>query len=314
MRKIIIFLMFGFLFVYAKTIQIGTGSKNGVYYPTGVGICNILNQNGIKCRVKVTSGSVSNILHTVKSKKLSLSIAQSDIVYASYYGKGIYRTKPYRNLRTIISIYPELLTLIVNKKSHIKKLSDLLSKKDKISTGKIGSGTKSTVDMLSKEVLGIKNGRLPSSVSISIDLISDYLIQNRISGFFFVVGHPTNHIEKMCKNNSIRFINLDTKNNPKIKNLLKNHPYYAKGIIKKELYSCLNKDIVSYGVKANLIVDKNMSEKEVEKITKLILRNFDKLKKSHPALWHITKKSMLKGLGAPLHKGAKKVFINEGLL
>ena len=42
--------------------------------------------------------------------------------------------------------------------------------------------------------------------------------------------------------------------------------------------------------------------------------NFDKFKKLHPAYNNITKKSLLDGLSAPLHEGAKKYFKEAGLL
>ena len=53
-----------------------------------------------------------------------------------------------------------------------------------ISTGKIGSGTKSSVELLAKEVLGIQNGRIPTALSVAIKDVKPYL-NSKIDGFFY---------------------------------------------------------------------------------------------------------------------------------
>ena len=42
--------------------------------------------------------------------------------------------------------------------------------------------------------------------------------------------------------------------------------------------------------------------------------NFDEFKKLHPAYENLTKESLLNGLSAPLHDGAKKYFMEAGLI
>jgi TRAP-type uncharacterized transport system substrate-binding protein len=49
-------------------------------------------------------------------------------------------------------------------------------------------------------------------------------------------------------------------------------------------------------------------------VVKAILENFDEFKTLHPAYAHITKESLLDGLSAPLHEGAKKYYKEAGLL
>ena len=43
-------------------------------------------------------------------------------------------------------------------------------------------------------------------------------------------------------------------------------------------------------------------------ITKEVFENFESFKKLHPAYNNITKESLLDGLSAPMHEGAKKYF------
>jgi TRAP-type uncharacterized transport system substrate-binding protein len=58
----------------------------------------------------------------------------------------------------------------------------------------------------------------------------------------------------------------------------------------------------------------DISDKVVYTIVKSVLENFEKFKKLHPAYGNITKKSLLDGLSAPLHNGAKKYYKEIGIL
>jgi TRAP transporter TAXI family solute receptor len=70
----------------------------------------------------------------------------------------------------------------------------------------------------------------------------------------------------------------------------------------------------TFGVKAVLVTSDDVSVNAVYTVVKAILENFDEFKKLHPAYADITKESLLDGLSAPLHEGAKKYFQEAGLL
>ena len=132
-----------------KYITIGTGGVTGVYYPTGGAICRIMNKmkkkTGIKCTVESTGGSVYNV-NAIKKGELDFGIAQSDVVYQAYNGEGKFKGKPFKSLRVVMSIHPELLTLVVRKDSGIKNFFDL--KGHRINIGNPGSGNEAAVKTL----------------------------------------------------------------------------------------------------------------------------------------------------------------------
>src|SRR5262249_3203609 len=71
--------------------SIGTGQLNGVYYPVGKAICQIVNRDldtyGVRCSPEATPGSVYNI-GALKSGELEFAIVQSDVQFAAYHGDG----------------------------------------------------------------------------------------------------------------------------------------------------------------------------------------------------------------------------------
>ena len=133
--------------------SIGTGQLNGVYYPVGKAICQIVNRdlrtNGVRCSPEATPGSVYNI-GALQSGELEFAIVQSDVQFAAYHGDGPWSGKAFDGLRSVFSLYPELVTVIARADAHIKELADLAGRS--VNVGSPGSGTRATWDAIEAEL------------------------------------------------------------------------------------------------------------------------------------------------------------------
>ena len=299
----------------AKFVTIGTGGVTGVYYPTGGAICRMANkmknETGIRCSVESTGGSVYNV-NTINAGELDFAIAQSDVVYQAYHGEGKFKGKPIKKLRTLMTIYPELLTLVVRKDSGIKTLHDINGKR--INIGNPGSGQRNTVEILFKESPALSFDKLKAAQELRAAESPTALKDNLIDGYFYVVGHPSANIKDAANSVDIDLIPIDEKSCPTVKTLLKKYPFYGKGVIPAGMYKGVDHETPSYGVKATLVTSADMDDKAVTTIMKAILDNFDEFKKLHPAYKAITKESLVEGLGAPMHPAAEAYFKKIGVL
>ncbi|PHR73446.1 MAG: C4-dicarboxylate ABC transporter substrate-binding protein [Arcobacter sp.] len=291
-------------------ITIGTGGVTGTYYPTGGAICRLVNkmkkETKIRCSVESTGGSVYNI-NTIKNKELDFGIAQSDVVYQASRGNGKFKGKKVSKLRSVMAIYPELLALVTRKDSNIYKLSDIKGKR--INLGNPGSGNEATALTLF-DLSDIKKTSLKFAGALKAAEMPDALRDNKIDGYFYMIGHPTANIKDASNSVDTRIVPLDGSN---VDDLLKKYPYFARANIQGGMYKGNEKDIKTFGVKAVLVTSTDVSEKAVYTVVKAVLENFEAFKKLHPAYSHITKESLLDGLSAPLHKGAKKYFKEAGI-
>ena len=281
----------------SQFITIGTGGVTGMYYPTGGAICRFVNQykkeSKIRCSVESTDGSLYN-LNTLKNGELDFGIVQSDIVYQASKGEGAFKNAKYPKLRSVMAIYPELLTLVTNKDANINKLLDIKDKK--INLGNSGSGNETTTLTLFS-ASGINKSDLKQATTFSSSEMPDALKNNQIDGYFYMVGHPTANIKDAANSTDVKII-----------------PYFTKGFIQAGTYKDQSNDITTFGVKAVLVTNENVNENIVYLLVKAILENFDEFKKLHPAYENLTKESLLNGLSAPLHDGAKKYFMEAGLI
>ena len=137
-----------------QMISIGTGSQSGVYYPTGVKIAEMVSSNktyNIKATAAPMAGSVANVNAILAGDK-EFGIVQSDVQYHAWKGNGQWEKEKRRSkLRSVFSIYSEIITLVARDDSGIKSLKDLKGKRVNISPP--GSGIRPNAVALLKQIV-----------------------------------------------------------------------------------------------------------------------------------------------------------------
>ena len=292
-------------------VTIGTGGVTGTYYPTGGAICRLVNQTRkatkVRCSVEATGGSVYNI-NAIKNQDLDFGVVQSDLAYQAVKGEGAFKGNAVPKLRAVMAIYPELLTLVTRKDANINKIEDVKGKR--INLGNPGSGNEATALVLFEES-GIKKSDLKFAGALKAAEMPDGLRDNKIDGYFYMVGHPTANIKDATNSVDAIITPLD---GPAVDALIKKYPYFAKADVPGGIYKGNDKPTPTFGVKAVLVTSEDVSDHAVYVVTKSILDNFEEFKTLHPAYAHITKESLLDGISAPLHKGAEKYYKEAGLI
>jgi len=297
-------------------VTIGTAGVTGIYYPTGVAICRMINKKfdeyEIKATVESTSGSVFNV-NAVLNGDLVFGVVQSDRQYQAYNGLAEWDNYGKQtDLRSLFSVHPESITLIASEKSGIEEIKDLKGKR--VNLGNPGSGyLQNSKDVL--KAMGLSEDRDLSAEYVKAVEAPGLLQDERIDAFFYTVGHPNSNI-KEATSGRIKVFIVPIRG-PDIDKMLKlkEYSYYAKSKIAHSFYPYARntEDIATIGVKATFVTSKNVNEDIVYAITKEVFENFENFKSLHPAYEVLTKENMLKGLTAPIHKGALRYYREAGL-
>jgi TRAP transporter TAXI family solute receptor len=298
----------------SKFVTIGTGGVTGVYYPAGGAISRMVNNKYDEYRIKITvestGGSVFNI-NGVLSGDLDFGVAQSDRQYQAYNGLAEWKDAGKQSeLRSVFSIHPESITLVASAKSNIKGVLDMRGKK--INLGNPGSGQlQNSRDIL--KAIGIEENEILSEYVKAIEA-PGLLQDERLDAFFFTVGHPNGTIKESTSGRiKVRIVSIK---GAKIDSMLAEYPYYAESIIPHSFYpNAVNKeDVETIGVKATIVTSKKVDEDIVYAITKEVFENLEEFRSLHPAFEVLTEENMLKGLTAPIHKGALRYYSEADLL
>ncbi len=295
-----------------QKVLIGTGSKDGVYYYAGKAISRLvdLSAQGLSCEVVTTPGSLYN-LSNVRDGGLDIGIAQSDWQFYAVTGTGPMKfvAGGFTNLRSLFSLHAEPFTLVVRRDSGISAFQDLPGRR--VNIGNPGSGQRGTMEILMKAMGWTKSDfRLAEELSASEQSLA--LCNRRIEAMVYTVGHPNESVAKAVRLCSATLARVD---GPVIDTLVRENPYYAEVEIPGNLYPGIPESTKTFGVTATVVTSSDVDEETVYTIVKAVFDNLDTFRKLHPAFRGLQPETMVKsGLSAELHEGARKVFIEKGLL
>jgi TRAP transporter TAXI family solute receptor len=289
--------------------SVGTGEMNGIYYPLGGVICSIVNQNlresGVRCSRETTPGSVYNI-DALRTGELEFALVQSDVAYDAFHGTGPYSGAPFPDLRSVVALHPELVTIVA--RPGIRNLADLAGKR--IVAGPVGSGSRHTWDAI-VQALGWNESDTPRIVDMPADAIGTALCSGAIDASLFVVGHPSGKVRALLAACPLDLVALD---GPAVDSLVIGTPYLRKRPIPGGPYG-LAADIPSFGASAILVTTMRLDSRVVSDFAEAVGKQIEPLKSKMPLLENLTAQEMItEKVPAPLHPAAREVYKKLGLL
>ncbi len=300
-------------FAATKYVSIGSGAITGVYYPAGGAICRLLNrgrkEHGIRCSVESTEGSISNI-NAVRNGIIDFGIVQSNWQYNAYNGTGFFADqKPFKELRSVFSLYTETFTLAVLEKSEIKKLDDIVGRK--VNFGPKGSSMYATME----SIMTTKGWTAQSFSNITYLQPQEQpkaLCEGKIEVMIYSSGNPNGVLQEATQVCKVRIIPIDRET---VDRIIQSNPFYVRATIPGGMYTNNSADIETFGVKASIVTSEKTSVDIVYNVVKAAFENLDNFKTLHPVFSSIKKDDMIKeGNSAPLHPGALKYFKEAKLL
>jgi TRAP transporter TAXI family solute receptor len=295
----------------ATTVSIGTGELRGVYYPVGQAICHIVNRdtnkNGVRCSAEGTAGSVYN-LDAIRNGDLEFGIVQSDVAQAAYKGEGTYTDNPFPELRSVLVLYPELITIMVREGSPIHGIADLAGRR--INVGRLGSGAFATWGTI-ETALGWKNEEKTQITDLDPVAASNALCAGEIDASLLVVGHPSDTVRTQLSACAANFVAVS---GPEIDALVSSAPYLRKASIPGALYG-LTADTPTIGTNAVVMTSESENAKAVAALAQATIAQISDLRTKHPAIANLTVEEMTGGsFPAPLHPAASQVYEDLGFL
>jgi TRAP transporter TAXI family solute receptor len=266
-----------------------------------------LRAQGIWCSPETTPGSAYNAEHIV-SGELEFALVQSDILFAAYKGIDGWNGKPVTGLRSVLSLYPELIGVVARADANVRVVADLAGKR--LSVGLPGTGPRATWDLTSQDIPLATPVRLRE---LSQDATTSALCNGTVDANFFVVGQPSELVSKWlsgCPSNFVAF------RGPVVDKIVGKHPFYTRGFIPTELYHVSGK-ILTFGPTATLVTSASSEPRVVAAVAKAIVTHVAELKTMHPVLAGLDAKRMVEQTltaPAPLHPATASVYKELGLI
>lgn len=290
-----------------KMITIGTGNKNAVAYPLVSSICDTFNQYNthkkVRCVVVSTAGSEEN-MDGIVSGRFDAGVIKADMEYNAYNGIGVFADKSYRDLRNVVGLHKEYLTMIVKNDSGITGLDDFKNKR--IYIGNNGSGSRIMVDKLFSEK-GWKDGDFQEIHEEQTDQIYNLFCDNKIDAAIYLVGHPNSIFNKTLTECNAKLISFSRK---EIENYVDIFRHVYPATIKKWTYKNQKSDINTIASQLLLAASDKLDEEMVYNFVQIISEHYPEIQRNNPNL---------KGMPLfgpeinviPLHKGVVRFHKNS---
>ena len=299
-----------------KTISlvIATATTGGTYYPIGVGMASLwsirlANKHGIMVGAITSAGSGENV-NMLKGKEVDLAILQGLFGKMAWNGIGIYKGKPYKELRTISMLWPNVEHFVIFKdKVKTGTITDI--KGLRFSIGRAGSGTERSgltimegLGMTRNDVKGEYLGYFESATAMK---------DRRIDGANLCAGPPVAAVMDVFASPGMQAVILEV-TDEQLEQILKNciYPGY-RYTIPANTYPGQDKPIRTIAQPNFLGVRMDVDKGAVYLLTKTLFENLNYMKQVHKSAENIKLEDALSGLPAPLHPGAYKFYKEKGL-
>lgn len=290
-------------------VSLGSGPVSGLYYPTGQALCDIVNAapgRPVRCSLEATPGSVYNV-EAVASGEDEFALMQSDVQYLASKGEGRWRGQPVSGLRSVMSLYPELVTLVARPDAGLGSIADIRGKR--LNIGAPGSGTRATWEVL-KAALGISEKDLAEAAELKPEAAAERLCANTLDASLLIVGHPSKMVDDELRSCRLTLVPV---NGEGIAALVASRPYYVEGSIPAAAYG-LPADTPSFGGQTTLVTHADVPEEIVYQFTLAVMKNLDRLRRQPTLAGLVPADMAAQSLTAPLHPGAARAYRELGLL
>jgi TRAP transporter TAXI family solute receptor len=307
-----------------KILRIATASKKGTFYPIGSliakGVSGGLSGNACsdpdKCGIsgmiavaQVSNGSVANV-EAVSKGTIEAGLAQADVVYWAYTGTGRFKDSgALTGFRVVANLYPGSLHIVTHKESSIASVRDLIGRR--VALDEPGSGTLATAELILASRKISKSDLSP--LYIKHNHAGPMLAEGKLDAFFFVAGFPTRSVRDVAATTPIRLVPL---NKSTVDTLISERPYFTSGVIPIGTYPGMIEDVLTVDIGTQLIVNMNLDEQLVYELTAALWnsRTRDFLVNGHPKGAQVRLETALRGVGVPIHPGARRFYREKGLL
>lgn len=269
------------------TLILATGEKTGQYYAFGEALSKVVNNHNNRIQIKVleSKGSQEN-LTLMKQKDVQLALIQSD-------------TAVNNSTRAVSFLFPEVFHLIVRQDSQINDISDLEGKR--IALMPKGSGSYKMFWKL-QEHYKLNIDKI-QTISMPIIEAHQALEKGDVDGVFQVISLKNSAVIQLLQNPQIKLIPIDQGAALKL-----DLPALEVMSIPKGSYHGGSptppEDLPGVGVRAVLVVNKNIKREVVFEITRILYEARNELVEEFTQAAMIGKWNEHQHLGFTFHPGA----------
>ncbi len=286
-------------------LSIASGNVTGAYYAVASAIAKVVNrkpaEQGVRLVAARSEGSVANI-DAVIAGTAAFGIAQADVLAQAMEGRGPWEGEPQRELRAVLGLHVEAVTIVARRDRGIESLGDLRGKR--VNIGAPGSSDQQYGALL-LEAAGIPRGEV-TLLQRSAVLAPELLQGGEVDAYIYTVGHPNLElVEASAGPRKVRLISLES---PVIEWATARDRLLFPTDIPTTYYPSLEPQGPgrTIGVRAVLFTRADMAEETVYRLVHEVVTEFDLFRRHIAVLQALTLPALCSAAPIPFHPGAER--------
>ena len=285
-----------------------TGGTSGTYYAFGGVIATMLTEMVPNLEITAnTSGASAANARSLKNNEAELAIIQNDVLDYAYNGTELLADDgAMPTLRTIATLYPEVVQIVATKSSGILSVADMKGKR--VCVGDAGSGTEANARQ-ALAAYGLDFSDLGKVENLSFGDAATAMQNGTIDASFTTAGVPNPAIAELKSSTDIVIVPID---GPEADLLIEAYPFYSKFNITDDDYGIPGAGTVA--ILATLACTDSLSDDLVYDMLKCLFDNQPELAIRHAKGVDLTHENAIQGVSIPFHPGAEKYYKEVGAL
>ena len=292
-------------------LSFATGPVGGVYYVYGAAIARLIARHvpNVEATAEVTSASADN-LKLIARGRADLALVLGPTLDEAYRGIGTFRDVGRVPVRTLATLYVNLMHVVTLAGSGIRSFADLRGRV--VSVGPPGSGTEGiAIAML--DAAGIDPTRGVRRHGLAPAQAADALKDGKLDAFFWSSGAPQAAVLEIATSARHRLHLVS--NTEVLPALQREHgrALFFAADIPAGVYPGVPKPVPVVGAANVLVADAALSESLAYDILRAIFDNRDELQAIHPAARELSLDTAIAPAPAPFHPGALRFYAERGV-
>jgi uncharacterized protein len=259
-----------------------------------------------------TAGSIAN-LSGLQDGRYQLAISQMDSANAAFRGgpSSVFKDKPFTNLRLVLTLYPEVIHLLVRSESQIKRVSDLIGRR--VVLGESGSGTEQHALQVLK-AYQLSEGQLSDGKGLRAAPLdaARLLERDEADAMFFTTAIGNSTIAHLTRVTDVQLLSIDPAR-MRVEDVA-----FEPINIPADQYKGTHTEIQTVKVSAALVTTLDLPESTVYRLLQAALSNTEGFRGIHPMLTkYFDLRESLQNQrqvnSLPLHLGSERYLREAGL-
>lgn len=294
-----------------KFITIASARPGGSWYITGAGWAEFLNKYipGIETKVEQSGGGVQNN-KLVSDGKAEFAPSVARLTAQALAGAGPFSKEKLPNVRVLVSNWTiGVLQFAALEKSGFKTICDLKGKR--VTLGPAGGGGIPAA-LAAFKACGFAQSDVTASF-MSYEQGKEALLDGNVDAFLSYAAVPVPALKALEATPGSRWRLLPLPED-KLQAVVKSSPGYVRYVIPAKAYG-READTLAIGAPNIFIVNKDLPDDFVYRVTKVMMEHLDEFKKIHPTHVDMTREASAQAVAdLPFHPGAMRYYKEAGLM